>query len=177
MAKTEEDIRKEFAAAFKAKAVTVLAEVKGVDQQKRTCDIDDGGVIMYGIRLQSIAQGNTGMTLFPKVGSQVLCVRIEDSDDYMVVHASEVESAELKIQDKSVTMDQNGFVFNGGTIGAVKADAMVQWMAKVYADIQSLVVTLGSGSTPTGNVVFAKPFTPGTPEPQLTDFADDTIKH
>lgn len=44
---------------------TVLAEIKSVDTTARTCDIDNDGVLMYGIRLQSIVQGNTDRCYIP----------------------------------------------------------------------------------------------------------------
>ena len=74
MARTEEEIRQALAASLKNKPVTVLAKVTAVDTTARTCDIDDDGVEMYGIRLQCITDGNTGITVWPKVGSQVLCL-------------------------------------------------------------------------------------------------------
>lgn len=174
MGKTDEDIRQALLRSTKGKQVTVLAEVKAVDSTKRTCDIDDDGVVLYGIRLQSITEGSTGLTLYPKVGSMVLCLRVEDSDDYMVVHASEIEKAEVKIQNTTMVIDGNGVVFNGGSVGSVKADKMVEWMTKVYADIVSIQTTLGSLF---GQAVFGIPFVMQTPSPQLSDFADDTLKH
>ena len=177
MAKTEEDIRNGLSEAFKGKPVTVLAEVKSVDQTARTCDIDDDGVIIYGVRLQCITNGSTGIVVYPKTGCQVLCARIEDSDSYSVVHASEVDKIELKIQDKSLTADSNGFVFNGGTIGTVKADKMVEWMMKVYNDLTTLQALLLSSPVAGNGANLAISFTPQTPSPQLTDFADDTLKH
>lgn len=179
MARTEEELRREMAKAFKQKQVTILAKVKSVDQSKRTCDIDDDGVIVYGVRLQPITQGNTGITIYPKVDSQVLCVQVEGSDDYMVVHASEAEKVEIKIDDKGLVINKDGAVFNDGTIGSVKADAMVQWMSSVYQDLQLIKATLTGGvTTPAGAGSMTVPYTGGqTPEPQLSDFADDALKH
>lgn len=177
MAKTDEDIRRELAEALKGKPVTVLAKVKTVDTNARTCDIDDDGVEMFGIRLQCITNGTTGIVIYPKVNSQVLCVRIEENDCYAVVHTSEVDKLEIKIQDKSLEVDSNGFVFNGGTIGSVKADKMVEWMTKVYSDLQTLTKLLATSAVVGNGAPLAITFTPQTPQPQLTDFADDTLKH
>ena len=177
MAKTEEDIRRDLSNALKGKPVTVLAEVKSVDQTARTCDIDDDGVIMYGVRLQCITNGNTGIVIYPKTGCQVLCARIEESDYYSVVHASEIDKLEIKIQDKSLTADSNGFVFNGGSIGSVKADKMVEWMMKVFSDLQTLTTLLFTSAVAGNGSPLAIVFTPKTPQPQLSDFADDALKH
>lgn len=177
MARTEEEIRNLLNQSMKGKPVTVLAEVKSVYTGKRTCDIDDDGVIMYGIRLQPITQGTTGMTIYPKVGAQVICSRIEGSDEYMVIHASEIDKVEIKISDKSIIMNQDGIVVNEGTIGSVKADSMVQWMMKVYNDLQTLITLLSTSPVAGNGAPLGVTFTPTTPSPQVSDFADDTFKH
>lgn len=177
MAKTEAELRKQLSEALKPKPVTILAEVKAVDDSKRTCDIDDDGVIMYGIRLQPITQGSTGITVYPKVGSQVLCSRIEDEDNYMVVHASEIDKIEIKVSDKSLVLDKDGIVANGGTIGSVKADKMVEWMTKVYSDLQTLITLLYTSAVAGNGAPLGIVFSPQTPNPQVSDFADDTFKH
>lgn len=177
MALTEEEIRKGMARAFHQKPVSILAEVKSVDSNKRTCDIDDNGVIIYGVRLQPISQGATGVTIYPKVGAQVICLRIEDEDNYMVVHSSDFDKMEIKVSDKSVVIDKDGIVINNGSIGSVKADKMVEWMTKVYDDLQTLVALL-SASIVTGNgAPLGITFTPTTPSPVLSNFEDNAFKH
>lgn len=176
---TEQEIREKLGAALKRPSVTVLAEVKGVNQSDRTCDIDNDGVMIFGVRLQSITKGDAGVLVIPKIGSQALCVQIEDTDCFMLLHASEVESIELFVGDKTIAMDKDGFVFNGGTIGSVKADKMVEWMTKVYSDLQTLMVLLASFplTTPAGPGTGSVVFNSQTPQPNLNDFVDDTLKH
>lgn len=174
---TEQDIRDKLGEALKRNPVTVLAEVKGVNQSDRTCDIDNDGVMIYGVRLQPITKGNTGVFIIPKIGSQALCVQIEATDSFMLIHASEVESIELSIEGKTFEMDKEGFVFNGGTIGSVKADKMVEWMAKVYSDLQMLMGLLLSSPVVGNGANLAISFNPQTPQPNLNDFVDDTLKH
>ena len=174
---TEQEIREKLGAALKRPSVTVLAEVKGVNQSDRTCDIDNDGVMIFGVRLQSITKGNAGIFIIPKVGSQALCVQIEETDQFMLIHASEVESIELTIGGKTFEMDSNGFVFNGGTIGSVKADKMVEWMMKVYADLQTLQALLLSTPVAGNGAILNVQFNPQTPSPDLSNFVDDTLKH
>ena len=149
---TDNDIRKKLGEAFGSEPVTVLAEVKGVNQSDRTCDIDNDGVMIYGVRLQSITKGNCGIAVIPKLGSKVLCVQIEKTDSFMMLHASEVDSIEINVAGKTLAADSNGFVFNGGTIGSAKTDKMVEWMMKVYNDLQTLSGSLASFpvTTPAG---------------------------
>ena len=177
MARTEEEIRRALATSFKEKSVTVLAKVTAVNTAARTCDIDDDGVEMFGIRLQSITDGTTGITIWPKVGCQVLCLRIEEADGYTVVQTAEVDKLEIQVQDKSLTADGNGFVFNGGTVGSVKADKMIEWMTKVYADLQTLISLLSLSPVAGNGAALGIVFNPQTPQPQLSAMTDDLLKH
>lgn len=174
---TDDDIRRQLVNALGKLPETVLAEVKSVDTTARTCDIDNDGVLMYGIRLQAIVQGNTGLVLYPAIGSQVVCCRIEDTEQYMVLHASDIDQAQLTIGDKSVKMDKNGFTFNDGTVGAVCADKLVEWMSKVYSDLQTLITLLSTSPVAGNGAPLGVVFTPATPSPNLADFTDDAFKH
>ncbi len=174
---TDDDIRRQLAHALDKLPETIVGEVRSVDTSARTCDIDNDGVSMYAIRLQSIVQGNTGLILFPAIGAKVLCCRIEGTEQYMVLHASELNQAQLVIGDKSVKMDKNGFVFNDGTIGSVCADKMVEWMSKVYSDLQTLITLLSTSPVAGNGAPLNVVFIPSTPSPNLADFTDDALKH
>lgn len=177
MAKSEQEIRDLLHSSLKSKPITVLASVKSVDTAKRTCSIDDDGVVMYGVRLQPITQGSAGITVYPKVGAQVLCAKIEEGDDYMLLHASDIDKVEVVVKDKSLVLDKNGVVVNDGSIGCVKADRMVEWMTKVYNDLQTLISLLSSSAVAGNGAPLAIAFAPTTPLPQVSDFADDAFKH
>ncbi len=174
---TETEIRDRLRQAIKGSPQTILGEVRSVDKQNRTCDIDNDGVTIYGVRLQPVTGGGTGIVIYPKTGAQALCIQVEESGDYMLLYAAENESVELKIGERSLTADQNGFVFNGGTVGSVKADKMTEWMMKVYTDLQTLQALLLSSPVAGNGANLAIVFTPQTPSPQLADFADDKLKH
>lgn len=174
---TEAEIREQLGRAFRPGPVTVLAEVKGVNQSDRTCDIDDDGVVIYGVRLQCITKGNCGVLVLPKLGSKVLCVKIEDTDAFMVIQASEVEKIEINVAGKTITADSDGFVFNDGSVGAAKTDKLVEWMTKVYSDLQTLTSLLAASPVTGNGAPLGVTFVPQTPQPQLTEFADDKLKH
>ena len=91
MAASEQEIRQRLAENFGRKPVTVLGKVVSVDKAERTCVVDDDGVKMYGVRLQCITEGESGVLVRPKVGAMVLIVDIEGTGEYMVVQASEEE--------------------------------------------------------------------------------------
>lgn len=174
---TEDDVRKQLKRAFKSEIITVLAEIKGVNQSERTCDIDDDGVMIYGVRLQCITNGSCGVVITPKLGSKVLCVKIEDTDSFMVLHASEVEKLEIDVAGKTISADSNGFVFNEGSVGAAKTDKLVEWMTKVYSDLQTLISLLSTSPVAGNGAPLGIAFVPQTPQPELTVFADDKLKH
>ena len=57
-----------------------VGEVTGVDPEKWTIDIRDGGLEIYNVRLNAIAgEGETGLTIVPKVGSAVIYIPIDQS--------------------------------------------------------------------------------------------------
>lgn len=149
MAKTHNDIRNQLEQALKGQPVTIMGRVVKVDASGLTCDIDNDGVVIYGVRLQSIVGGNGGVVVYPSVGSQALCLRIEESDSYMVVSASKI--------DKVAIADGTG-----------KTEDLIGWMAKVNADFQTLqnllsVTTVAGNGAPLG-IVF-NPQTPSVTSP------------
>lgn len=174
---THEDIRRSLAAAVATPPETLLAEVIAVDTAARTCDINNDGVIIRAVCLQAVTQGNAGLLFLPAVGAQVLCARIEDTDRYMVLHASEVDSAELTIANQSVRMDSNGIVLNAGTVPAVAADKLLDWMTRVYADLQTLTTLLASTPVAGNGAPLGVVFTPATPAPDINQFTDPALKH
>ena len=93
MAKTESEVRSLFA-EFCNKVVKtgelILANVVEVDSQERTCTIIDDDTEYYGVRLQPITEGQSGVVLTPKAGAFVLVSRIEGGDLY-VIAASEYD--------------------------------------------------------------------------------------
>ena len=74
-------------------------------------------------------------------------------------------------------MDKNGFTFNDGTVGAVCADKLVEWMSKVYSDLQTLITLLSTSPVAGNGAPLGVVFTPSTPSPNLADFTDDAFKH
>ncbi len=185
MAKSEQEIRDLLHSSLKSKPITVLASVKSVDTAKRTCSIDDDGVVMYGVRLQPITHGTTGITIYPKVGAQVLCAKIEEGDDYMLLHASEVDKVEVAIGQSSITIESDKIELNGGNNDGLikiadltsKLNALVDWCANHTHSGVITAVSGGSGAPAVG--------TPGntatpTSQPQKFDksnYEDTAVTH
>ncbi len=145
-----------------------------------TCIIDLGGLELTDVRLRAVVNNDQDRLLItPTVGSRVLVGDLSNGAcrDLAVLGYAEVDKLELAIGDKKIAIDKNGVVVNDGTIGCVKADKMVAWMAKVYADLQTLISLLSSSVVAGNGAPLAIAFAPTTPLPQVSDFADDKLKH
>lgn len=177
MAVSEQEIRQRLAEHYGQKPVTVLGKVVSVDKAERTCTVDDDGSLMYGVRLQCITEGESGVLVTPKVGAMVLAVDIEGTGDYMVVQASEVEWIEVVLDGYKITADKDEVVFHEGTDGMVKVADMVSWMNKVHDDLTTLTRLLSSSPVAGNGNPLGITFTPTTPVVTKSDFEDVKIKH
>ena len=73
-------------------AVSNIATVKSVDEEKAVCVLEDeDGQEIFEVRLRPVLNGNKSFLQVPKVGSLVLTIRIEDDDDWMVIACDEIE--------------------------------------------------------------------------------------
>jgi len=131
---TPEQIRKglEQMAKNDGPAVSNIAKVKSVDETKATCVlIDEDGQEIFDVRLRPVLTGKKSFILVPKVGSQVLAVRVEDDDDWMVIASDEIEKIGYYIGTMIFEIDAVGFLLKKENetlkkimvdfIGAVKA--------------------------------------------------------
>ena len=107
---TPEQIRKglqDLAARF-GPQVSNIAIIKYVDEDKATCVlIDEDGQEYVDVRLRPVLTGKQSFLQIPKIGTQVLAVRIEDDDAWMILAHDETEkflwitpNAKVEISDK-----------------------------------------------------------------------------
>lgn len=166
---TEDEVRRLLAQFVGINKPTVLATVKSVDKTENTCVIDDDGTEIPGVRLRAITGENTGIVGYPKQGAYVLCVKVEDTEEWAVIKSTEYESIEMTIES---------LVINGGELGGlVKIDAMIGWMQKVYTDMQALKTQLNTWPVAGNGAPLALVFNPTAPNPVKSDFEDAKIKH
>lgn len=173
-------IREQMERSFGAGQPTLLGKVTEVDTDSRTCTVDDDGVKYYGVRLQCVTGGDRGLVLFPAVGAYVLAARVEKGGQWVVMCASDIEGWRIDIGDRSMEMDGEATVFNGGTVGATKTDVLTQRLNALERQCNSLLTTL-SGITvpPEGGLVFAPLFSGITalPETKMEEIEDTAVKH
>ena len=179
--KTAEDIRKALREQFGGAAATVLGKVKEVDMTERTCTIEDDGVDMPGIRLQSITNGDKGVCIYPKVGAQALAVNIEATDEWMVVSCSEVDKVRIDAGQSNIEITTDGIVINGGTVGVAKTDKIVEKINAlerrcndIVTALQGVTITLA----PAGTFPLAPYFTmPPVATTMQNELEDTKLKH
>jgi hypothetical protein len=118
--------------------------VKSVDKTKKTITVfvEKQDIEYFDVRLMSLAEGEAGdgITIFPTVGSDVMICQIENIDTmYFVALYSVIESYEIKIGDIKLFMDENGIVFNGGSLGGmIKIETLKTELAKTNALLDAI---------------------------------------
>ena len=151
--------------------IVFTAKVKSV-QANTTCTVELEGLTVSDVRLRAVVNSeNSKILVTPKTGSHVLVADLSgDLSQLAVVGYSEVEKIEVDANDE--------IVFNGGeNKGLVKVESMVDWMQKVYNDLQTLVGLLSSSSVAGNGANLAITFSPTTPSPNIDDFQNKDVKH
>lgn len=140
----EEQIRKKLIDLAKAYGpkVSLLAKVKEVDEDGLTCVLvdDDEAELEYpDVRLRPVIDGKEGITIYPKLNTWALAVRIEDDNEWMFIAAGEVDKVKFKAGDTTIIIDNNGVFINGGNNGGlVKIDSLVTDINSIKTDINNL---------------------------------------
>lgn len=94
-----------------APAVTNLAKVKSVNEDECTCVLEDeDGQPFYDVRLRPITGGNRGFVQIPKIGSMVMAVRVEDSEEWTVIACDEIDKVQVLINNDSVANIMKDFI-------------------------------------------------------------------
>ena len=177
----------EQAAREAIRAVAGSSQIKGivsgvaVNVRDTLCDVErEGSPILHDVRLNAIDDDlQSFVTVVPKEKSNVLVAVIENlKTEAVVVRCSEVQKVLLKIGANTAVMDNDGLVFNdGGISGLAKLPNLIEWMQKVYSDLQTLKTQLQAHPVAGNGSPLALAFNPQTGNPQTSDFEDTKIKH
>ena len=120
---TTNELRRALQQKYGEKPVTILGTIAAVDENSKTCNIDDDGFMMYGIRLQSVTNAAAGILKVPKIGAQALAVKIEDGDGFMLLDCAEYEK----------------IIINGGNNGGlINIQSLVNKINAIENDLNSL---------------------------------------
>lgn len=98
--------------------ITMLAKVISVNESALTCDLkdDDQDELVYkNVRLRPVIDGQESVTLIPKANTWALAIKIEDSEQWMVIACGEVEKFKWKVGDASLEQTASGLKIKKGT--------------------------------------------------------------
>jgi len=108
------------------------------------------------------------MDIKPKIETICLIGILEGKEALaFLIDAEDVELVKIK---------SGKIEFNGGSLnGMVKVEAMVDWMAKLHHDLQTLRTQLSAHPTAGNGLPLGLVFNPSTPNPQIGTFANEKI--
>lgn len=126
--------------------------VKSIDEDACTVDVETvEGMEIYEVKLRAVKTEKYGIVVFPKKDTTIQICRIGNDNDFLMLHADEVEKIFWKIEDMTLEMTKDGFIFNGGDkLGMVIMQDAVKRFNKIEDDINSLKTAI-SAWTPTPN--------------------------
>ena len=150
------------------------------DVTDTTCTVErENAPTLHNVRLNAIDDElQSYVTVVPAVDSEVLVAIIENlKTEAVVIQSSEVQKVIIKIDEHTLTMDKDGFIFNGGNQnGLVKIADMVNWMGKVYQDLTVLQTQLSTHVVAGNGAPLGLVFNPATPQPVQETFENTKIK-
>lgn len=120
--------------------VTMLAQVKSVDEGEMTCVLYDAesDLDFFDVRLRPVIDGKEFLTILPKVDSWVLAVRLEDDDEWQAIAFGEVDKWRLKIGEAIIEQDAAGLLIQK------QSDTLKQILQLVIEAVQVTVVLQGT---------------------------------
>lgn len=96
-------------------------------------------VLIDDVRLKSVVKTGTKFIVKPALNSNVLIGRIENSEEFILVSADEIDEVRIEINTITLVMDTNGIVMNGGALhGLVTRDGTKDQLNKLEQDVNDL---------------------------------------
>lgn len=154
--------------------VAVVKKIEG-----STCVVELDELAISDVRLRAVVNNEKEQLLVvPKLGSYVrILAASNDMRDLSVIAYSEIDSVNITIDNTIVDVTKDGVVFNGGKLdGMVKVEAMVDWMTKVYQDLQTLKSQLSLHPTTGNGAPLGLTFNPTASSPEVSNFANKKVK-
>jgi len=133
-------LRLEEIAKGHAPPVTNIAKVKSVDVDAGVCVlIDEDDQEIFDVRLRPVVSNNKSFLAIPKVNSYVMAVRIEDSEDWMLIACDEVEKYVFTVGSTVFELSNKVHIESGG-------ESLATLMDDLFTLIAAMVFV-----TPAGN--------------------------
>ncbi|HBX45559.1 hypothetical protein [Limibacterium fermenti] len=145
-----------------------------------TCTVVADGLSISDVRLKPTTEDTDNAFLMtPEIASDVLVGSISgDYSNLFIVYANSYSDIRLNVDEISFKLDKNGIIINDGENGgSVKIKELVEWMKKVYNDLQALKNQLQSHPVSGNGAPLALIFNSSTPNPNQSTFEDEKVKH
>ena len=116
---------------------TILVKVISVDPVELTCEVMDDTVIYYDVRLRPVINGKESITIFPKVNTWVLILRIEEDHTWQVVSVDEADKVRVVTNNTQFEIGE-GFLIKKDT------DTLKETLTLIIESIQKIIVLEGT---------------------------------
>jgi hypothetical protein len=155
---------------------SILGQVKNVDEANATCDLfdEDSNTELFDVRFRPVLNGTKSITIIPKEDTWALAVRLEDSQDWMIVAVGEMDKFLIDCEEVIINDGTNGGLVNW-------PDAKAQ-IDKTNEVVQALVNAL-TGWTPVASdggaalKTYATAQLAGKTIGDFNDLEDTKVKH
>lgn len=117
--------------------LTMLALVDSVDEENYTCTLVDDDLKYYDVRLRPVLDGKQSLTVFPKQGTWVFAIKIEEDDDWMIISTGEADKIRWKAGDAIVEQTAEGLLVQKQT------DTLREALILLVEAVQSIIVIEG----------------------------------
>ena len=146
-----------------------------------TCTVSrDNAPTLNDVRLNSISGDlESYLTVYPAVDSEVLVGIIEGMQtEAVLLKCSKIEKIMVRIGEMKLFFDAEGQILNDGNNGGlVNILKLLEWMQKVYADLQTLKGLLSTTPVAGNGSPLAIVFNPTTSSPKQNELEDTKVKH
>ena len=140
---TEADIRNKLWELSKSVGpeVSNIARVIEVNEDEALCQLEDeDGQLIPDVRLRPVLTGKKSFIQIPKVGSLVLAIRIEDTDEWMIIASDEIEKVAWYVGETSIELTDKVHIEAGG-------ENLADLIERLFDAILRMRFTTNSGPT------------------------------
>jgi hypothetical protein len=156
---------------------SMLAQVKSVDENAMTCDLydDESSLDFFDVRLRPVLDGKESITVIPKLNTWVLAIRLEDSDDWMIISVGEAEKVRLKCEHIEINGGLKGGLVNWPD--AKKEHDLVKQFIQSVKQVCNTIVTEPGNGAPSAFQAALKGAISNIQDPNFDNLEDTNVTH
>ena len=169
-----------------SQAVTLIGQVKAVDLNNATIDVDLGnGLVIDDVRLKGFIDDAAGAYQIPTVGSSALIIRILTTDEFHMLACSQIEKQVISNGQVSIEIGSDEITFNQGAKSSflININQLITKLGNIEGDLNNLKTAFNTWVTvPSDGGAALKAITATWSAASLTpttvaDIKDEKIKH